>query len=193
MNHIAPQTQRPAGKTNWSKMQGHWVLATLGKRVLRPGGMELTRWMLSKLAITSSDDVVEFAPGIGATAKEILAYHPHQYIGIDANPQAVKQLSDQLGSSSQIFMHQQASDTRLPNDSQNVVVGEAYLTMQSESEKNKIILEASRILKSQGRLGLHELGIVDVDETLSEKIKRELSQTIRVNANPLSQTEWVNY
>lgn len=28
------------------KMQGHWVLARAGKRVLRPGGLELTRQML---------------------------------------------------------------------------------------------------------------------------------------------------
>ena len=31
------------------KMPGHWVLARLGKRVLRPGGMELTRRMLDVL------------------------------------------------------------------------------------------------------------------------------------------------
>ena len=45
--------------------QGHWVLAKLGKRVLRPGGLELTRKMLSALSIGEEDDVVEFAPGLG--------------------------------------------------------------------------------------------------------------------------------
>ena len=44
--------------------QGHWVLAKLGKRVLRPGGLELTRWMVSQLAIQPTDDIVEFAPGL---------------------------------------------------------------------------------------------------------------------------------
>lgn len=33
------------------RMPGHWVLAQMGKRVLRPGGMELTRAMLEALAI----------------------------------------------------------------------------------------------------------------------------------------------
>ena len=45
-------------------MPGHWVLARLGKSVLRPGGMELTRRMLAALTIMSTDDVVEFAPGL---------------------------------------------------------------------------------------------------------------------------------
>ena len=50
------------------KMPGHWVLARMGKRVLRPGGLELTRRLLAELAISPSDDVVEFAPGLGVTA-----------------------------------------------------------------------------------------------------------------------------
>ena len=32
--------------------QGHWVLAKLGKRVLRPGGMELTTQMLDAMNIS---------------------------------------------------------------------------------------------------------------------------------------------
>ena len=28
------------------RLQGHWLLAKMGKRVLRPGGIELTRAML---------------------------------------------------------------------------------------------------------------------------------------------------
>ena len=49
--------------------QGHWVLAKLGKKVLRPGGQELTHKMLKAMNITSDDDVIEFAPGLGYTAK----------------------------------------------------------------------------------------------------------------------------
>jgi hypothetical protein len=44
------------------KMPGHWLLASAGKRVLRPGGLALTRRMLQALAIGSQDRVVEFAP-----------------------------------------------------------------------------------------------------------------------------------
>ena len=58
------------------KMPGHWVLARLGKHVLRPGGMELTRRMLERLAIKPSDEGIEFAPGMGTTARMTLALAP---------------------------------------------------------------------------------------------------------------------
>ena len=43
-------------------VQGHWLLARLGKRVLRPGGAELTHKLLA-LADVPAGDVVELAPG----------------------------------------------------------------------------------------------------------------------------------
>jgi hypothetical protein len=53
---------RPGEGLKTEKMPGHWVLARLGKRVLRPGGMELTRLMLKHLAIKSADEVIELHP-----------------------------------------------------------------------------------------------------------------------------------
>ena len=51
-----------------STAQGHWLLARMGKRVLRPGGKELTIKLIRSLNITTEDSVVEFAPGLGVTA-----------------------------------------------------------------------------------------------------------------------------
>ena len=53
-------------------VQGHWLLARLGKKVLRPGGVELTRTLLADARVVDKD-VVELAPGLGRTAVEILA------------------------------------------------------------------------------------------------------------------------
>jgi len=43
----------------WQNAGGHW-LARLGKRVLRPGGLRLTRALLDELAQGASGEVVEF-------------------------------------------------------------------------------------------------------------------------------------
>lgn len=59
---------------------GHWLLARLGKRVLRPGGAELTRELLNRAEVTDAD-VLELAPGLGRTATEILARRPRSYLG----------------------------------------------------------------------------------------------------------------
>ena len=47
-----PGTDRPADKA-----AGHWLLAQLGKKVLRPGGRETTNWLLSR-ALGGQIDVV---------------------------------------------------------------------------------------------------------------------------------------
>lgn len=60
----------------------------MGKRVLRPGGLELTRQLLTKLAIDERDDVVEFAPGLGVTARMTLARQPSSYTTIEPDQDA---------------------------------------------------------------------------------------------------------
>src|ERR1039458_10729013 len=74
------------------KLQGHWILARAGKRVLRPGGLELTRRMLDALAIGPQDRIVEFAPGLGLTARMALRKHPLVYWGVEREPAAVEHL-----------------------------------------------------------------------------------------------------
>lgn len=64
--------QLPGGRLRPDKMPGHWLLARLGKRVLRPGGLAMTQSLLAALAIGADDDVVELAPGLGLTARLIL-------------------------------------------------------------------------------------------------------------------------
>ena len=66
---------------------GHWVLARLGKRVLRPGGRRLSHQLLLDVD-PEARDVVEFAPGIGRTAAEIVALAPLSYIGVEEDPDA---------------------------------------------------------------------------------------------------------
>ena len=78
--------------------QGHWVLAKLGKRVLRPGGLELTRIMLDNLHINASDDVVEFAPGLGLTAQITLSHNPKSYTAVEINREAAAKFRERITS-----------------------------------------------------------------------------------------------
>src|SRR5215216_6136706 len=87
MGSVMTETH-PGGGLKTEKMPGHWVLARLGKRVLRPGGMELTRRMLASLGIGGSDDVVEFAPGMGVTARLTLALRPASYTAVERDEAA---------------------------------------------------------------------------------------------------------
>lgn len=67
------------------RLQGHWLLAKMGKRVLRPGGIELTRRVVKAARPAKEDRIVEFGPGVGRTAEILLAAEPKEYVGVDPN------------------------------------------------------------------------------------------------------------
>ncbi|HYJ45983.1 MAG TPA: methyltransferase domain-containing protein [Pyrinomonadaceae bacterium] len=142
---------RPGEGLKTEKMPGHWVLARLGKRVLRPGGMELTRLMLKRLAIQPSDEVIEFAPGMGMTARLTLALAPSSYTAVERDEAAAKIVGSYLTGPGQRCVVGSASETGLPAESATVVYGEAMLTMQTEETKRGIVREAHRLLKQGGR------------------------------------------
>jgi hypothetical protein len=173
-------------------MPGHWLLARMGKRVLRPGGLELTRWLLTELGITAQDDVVEFAPGLGVTARLTLARHPRTYTAIERDRDAAAIVTSYLTAPHQQCALGSADETGLATESASVVYGEAMLSMQQPSTKERIVREAARLLKPGGRYGIHELCLVpdDVDEAIREAIQRDLSDEIHVGVRLLTAREW---
>jgi hypothetical protein len=174
------------------KMQGHWVLARAGKRVLRPGGLGLTRGMLGALAIGSSDRIVEFAPGLGVTARLVLRKCPSAYWGIERDPAAAKHLQAQLGGSIAQIVNAPAEASCLATACATVVYGEALLSMQGPEKKSRIFAEARRLLAPGGRYGIHELCFTpDASDVIRREIQSELSKEIHVGVQPLSRTEWV--
>ncbi len=174
------------------KMPGHWLLARLGKRVLRPGGLELTKCMLRALDIRRSDAVVEFAPGLGVTTRLVLDLRPSSYTAIEGDEAAAVRVRHLLTGSNQRCFAGSATHTGLPDNSATVVFGEAMLTMQGTAQKSEIAQEAARILKRGGRYGIHELCLMpdDLDEAVKLEIQHALSKTIHVGARPLTAKEW---
>lgn len=183
-------------------MQGHWVLARAGKRVLRPGGEELTRRMLANTPIDGRD-VVEFVPGMGRTTRLILGRCPASYRGVDRDPQVVdiiaRLTAEAAGSGGAdggripaTVIHRQAADTGLEPASADAVIGEAMLTMQSDRGKRAIITEAARILRPGGVYAIHELGLTpdDLDDSVKDDVRKALARAIKVNARPLTEAEW---
>lgn len=173
---------------------GHWLLARLGKRVLRPGGVELTRTLLSHAKLSGAD-VVELAPGLGRTATEIVARRPRSYVGAEADPDAanvVRGVLSDLGAQNAAVRVADAAATGLPDASSDVVIGEAMLSMQGDAAKGAIVAEAARVLRPGGRYAIHELALTpdDVPEDISTDIRQALARAIKVNARPLTVAEW---
>ena len=177
---------------DFDKASGHWILARMGKRVLRPGGKELTLKLVGSLNISSTDDIVEFAPGMGFTASLALKHNPNSYIGIDADEDVVKLLKEKFTENNVTIVQRNASNTTLLDNSKDKVFGEAMLTMHADHRKSEIVREAYRILKKGGLYAIHELGLTpdNISEELKAEIQNDFALTIKVNARPLTKNEW---
>jgi SAM-dependent methyltransferase len=171
-------------------VQGHWLLARLGKRVLRPGGVELTRVLLDHAEVANAD-VLELAPGLGRTASEIVARHPRSYLGAEQDPDAARAVRRVVSGHGDVRVAD-AADTGMPDASTDVVIGEAMLTMQGDAAKHAIVAEASRVLRPHGRYAIHELALrpATISDAVKTEIQRSLARAIKVNARPLTIAEW---
>ena len=174
------------------RMQGHWLLAKLGKRILRPGGRALTAKLLEQAKPAGDDDIVELGPGVGATAEVLLRANPRSYRGVDPNPEgrdAVKNILKKHPRADYVVAD--ARETGLDDASADLVVGEAMLTIQDDAGKNAIVAEAARLLRPGGRYAIHEMAwLPDRTDEERETARRELSRVIKVGARPLTLEGW---
>jgi len=202
MTHDQPQTDDPCAfpgdHLSAAKMPGHWLLARLGKKVLRPGGLDLTRRMLDFLEIGPSDRIVEFAPGLGGTARLALASDPLSYTAIERDAAAAAGVRKWLevgptADRERLVKTGLAQKTGLPDGQASVVYGEAMLSMQSDEAKREIVREAFRVLAPGGRYGIHELciGPDDLPDARMETIRHSITEAIHHRAVPLPVREWV--
>jgi SAM-dependent methyltransferase len=174
------------------KMPAHWLLARMGKRVLRPGGLELTRRLLAALNVQPMDSVVEFAPGLGITARLTLDRHPASYTAIERDEAAAGNIRRLLNGPRQQCLIGSAENTKLDAGTATVVYGEAMLSMQAPGPKRQIVREAFRLLQPGGRYGIHEMCFVpeDLSEEIKNEIAGEFSELIHVGARPMTIPEW---
>ena len=175
---------------DFDQLQGHWLLARLGKKVLRPGGRKMTEWILDQSRLTDAR-VVELAPGLGVTAAEILKRRPSGYVGVDEDEAAVQTTAKVVSGQGRVVKGK-AQSTGLDDDSADSVIGEAMLTMQGVKGKNAILDEVRRILVPGGRYAIHELALTpdDLPTSTKDEIRVAMSKAIRVNARPLTPAEW---
>jgi len=187
------QTALPVSEAfSVEKAPGHWLLARLGKKVLRPGGIEATNTLLNRLAISSGDRVIEFAPGLGVTARRILKSNPANYTGIERDESAAQRLVSSLGRERVRIVQGSAESSGLDSATADVVLGEAMLTMQPTGKKREIIGEAARLLNPGGRYGIHEIAVGpdDISGKVRQEIRASMSKAIHHGVTAQTEAEW---
>lgn len=169
-------------QSHLASMPGHWLPASNEQKGIRPGGIELTKKMLKHLHINEEDEVAAFSPELGTTSKIVFQYRPKKYIAIEQNEAAVKEVQKFLPHNNSACLIGSADQAPLADETIDVLYGEAMLTMQPLKQKEAMIKEAWRILKTGGRYGIHEFCLVpnQLDK-----------QHHCINEKPLTAIEWI--
>ena len=193
MANVTVETDHlPGHSLEADRVPGHWLLARLGKTVLRPGGRQLTESLLAELDVTGSDDVLELAPGLGSTTELLLERAPASYTGVDRDPDAAARVGALANTANARVIQGTAAETGLGDGSVSVALGEAYLTMQPDRIKARILDELYRVLEPGGRVGLHEVLLVpdDIDSDTAEAVRGDLRSSIMVPICPATLAGW---
>ncbi len=175
---------------NFATAPGHQVLAAAGKRILRPGGKAATEQLFTWADFQPGETVLELAASFGESAIAIAKRFNVRVVGVEKNPDSVAKARENIkaaGLSDRVtIIEGDIFQLDKITDKFNYVLAEAILTMQSDAGKAKILSAIKNHLKPGGKFLSHEM-LVRSNES---EVRKSLSQTIRVNANPLTLSEW---
>ena len=112
---------------------GHHFLARLGKTRLRPGGRFATEWLINQTRFAPDTQVLEVACNMGTTAVGLAQRFGCHITGVDLDENALNKARQniraaRLESLVQV-QHANATELPFPDNSFDVVINEAMLTM----------------------------------------------------------------
>ena len=175
---------------NFSNAPGHQVLAAAGKKILRPGGRKATEQLFSWAGFQSGETVLELAASFGESAIQIAKRFDVRVVGIERNPDSVAKARKNIqaaGLTDRItIIEGDIFELDRVTEKFDYVLAEAILTMQSNVGKTKILAGIKNCLKPGGTFLSHEM----VVRSNEGEVCRNLSQIVRVNANPLTEKAW---
>lgn len=179
------------------RLPTHLFLAKLGKKMLRPGGKEGTDRIIEACDLQAETTVLEVAPNMGTTAMHLAKTYGCKITGIDINIDSVKKAQENILNANLDHLisiqHGNALDLPFEDESFDVVINEAMLTMLPHELKLKALTEYRRVLKPGGVLATHDLLLKQELEgnQLYEELKA-LRKLILVNAQPMTESDWTH-
>jgi len=174
---------------------GHTFLAKLGKRRLRPGGIVGTNFLLQEFKNSADKAILEVGCNMGTTAIELVKkHHIKNYMACDLDPKALEKAILKAKSNHVddfiTFKEENALHLSFPDQSFDIIINEAMLTMLSDAHKEKALKEYYRVLKPGGILLTHDMMLRTNDNTLQKEVTANISRAINIHAKPLTKDEW---
>ncbi len=175
------------------RIPGHELLARLGKKRLRPGGVKATNWLIEKGEFNSEKKVLEVACNMGTTLIEVANKYGCSITGVDMSDEALEKAKENIKAANlEDKINLLKADARsLPFEDEtfDIVINEAMLTMLSNKDKEKALNEYYRVLKKGGVLLTHDINILRKVPKVIISVMRKI---INVPAVPLKEFDWIN-
>lgn len=170
---------------------GHNFLARLGKTRLRPGGRKATEWLIANGDFNAEKKVLEVACNMGTTAIGLAKQFGCHIDGVDLDEAALEKARANIAANGlqDKIQVQRANAMVLPfeDNSFDIVINEAMLTMLPLQAKLKAVAEYYRVLKPNGLLLTHDVMLTS-DE--SEAVIQQLREAINITVTPLTKDGW---
>lgn len=183
-----------ADAVNNSHEPGHVFLARMGKTRLRPGGKDATDWLLSQVDINADSKVLEVACNMGTTLIEVVEKNGCEAVGVDLDQNALDHAAENIkkhGLEDQITLIKgSAFKLPFPDNTFDVVINEAMLTMLLHDGKDHALAEYARVLKPGGKLLTHDVCLRTADENRQKELVEGISRAINVKVEPLTVNDW---
>ena len=172
---------------------GHNFLARLGKTRLRPGGRKATEWLIASGDFNKDKKILEVACNMCTTAIGLVQKFGCKIEGVDLDEAALEKARANIamhGLQDKIHV-QRANAMVLPFDDESfdIVINEAMLTMLPVQAKMKAVAEYFRVLKPGGFLLTHDVMLTTED---SEAVLQQLREAINITVTPLTKQGWKN-
>ncbi len=169
---------------------GHRLLERLGKTKLRPGGVDGTNWLLNHVDFDKKPVLLEVACNKGFNLINFAQQYDGEFYGIDKDEESVKVANEKLVelnlNNKMNIRYGDATNLPFEDNTFDVVLNEAMLTMLNHENKEKAIKEYYRVLKPGGILLTHDVLLTKDDK----EIIRGLQKVINIAATPLVAEKW---
>lgn len=169
---------------------GHDFLKMLGRTRLRPGGGLMTDWLLDQARIDKDMHILEVACKRGDNLIRVYTKYKCKITGIDNDQVVIDQALENikiLGLDKEIeVMNMDALKLDFEDETFDLIINEAMLTMLTNEKKAKALRNYHRVLKKGGYLLTHDVAV----ENESEDIRRQLSKFTNMDVYPLTVENW---
>ena len=172
---------------------GHDFLKMLGRTRLRPGAGLMTDWLLDQVQIDKDMQVLEVACNRGDNLIRVYTKYKCKTIGIDNDQVVIDQALENiklLGLDKEIeVMNMDALKLDFEDETFDLIINEAMLTMLPNEEKAKALKNYNRVLKKGGYLLTHDVAVKN-GKLPFEAIIRQLSKFANIKVYPLTVENW---